>query len=678
MNCFRFISLLTLVAAALSCSSDDAEPPLDPPVDPPVDPGLEPICTAGTRWAPGTAAFREVTAEWGLKGVTGTRISTVDYDGDGYSDLIVRHANDKPGGLGDRPDCCLDASCVDGEHCQARRIFLMRNNGNRGFEDATISSGFAANRTETDATLGRPGQTVAFGDVDNDGDLDVYTGRTDSTTLIQTETSELLINNGDGTFSLGPVENPFRLGQRDSPGGASFVDYDRNGVLDLWVAEGSYGSTPLSDRLYWGDGTGLFTDVSSGVGISSKSWSNIDDLNNAEAHTNGWSALACDLNNDGNPELLASSYGRSPNKLWQATGPDGAWQYVNRSIDSGYAFDHRVDWTDNESARCHCKLNPSAQDCAGVPAPMFIGCNTQADAFRWNHATDRNAFRLGGNSGSSICADINNDGNMDLLTTEIVHWDVGSSSDPSELLFNTGEADVRFERPGNEVTGLAVQHEIVSWNDGDISGAVFDFDNDGWPDVYIGRSEYPGAKGLLFHQTAPGAFVAVPFVDGINQNRSHGIAVADFDRDGDLDVIVGHSSSRCPSLGRFSDCYPTKQVRMFENITGQDGNWLQIRLSGPDPASGLAGSNRSAVGARVTVTDENGVSQTQEVGGGHGHYGAQHDLALHFGLGTACRADVTVRWPDGALTTETAELVAGYRFEWTQFEEPTAILKEEN
>ena len=64
----------------------------------------------------------------------------------------------------------------------------------------------------------------------------------------------------------------------------------------------------------------------------------------------------------------------------------------------------------------------------------------------------------------------------------------------------------------------------------------------------------------------------------------------------------------------------------------------------------------------MTVVTPDGTVRTQEVGGGHGQYGAQQDLTLHFGLGTACTAEVTVRWPDAVLTEETFEIASGYRF----------------
>lgn len=608
------------------------------------------ICHAGTKWAAGTQAFKESTSAWGLDkaGALGVRLAAVDFDNDGWPDLVVRL-----GGVG------ADDFAAGGK----RQTWLLRNTGKGTFEDVTIKSGFRQNRTVMDAMKGRPGEVVAFADVDNDGDLDAYTGLSNDPANKQIETSELMLNNGDGTFSLGPVGSPIRKKPPiyDVPAGASFIDFDRDGFIDLWVTQSSVSGVPQQDHLYKGDGTGNFTDVTTAMGLKTKSWNSAADLNAALSHTNAWSATACDLNGDGNAELLSASYGRAPNHLWQSMGAQGGFKFLNQSIASGYAFDDRQDWSDNESARCWCKLHPTDTGCAGVPAPQFIACATDADAFRWNNATDQEPYRLGGNSAATLCADLNNDGHLDLVTGEIAHWDVGKSSDPAELLVNSGSPDVHLDRPGNDKTGLTRAH-ISGWNEGLMTGSVFDFDNDGWADLYWGNSDYPGNFGLLYHQDSPAHFEAVPLEDGIDHHRSHGSAVADFDRDGDLDIVVGHSFARCDA-----ECYPTQQIRFFENVIGQAGNYVQLTLTGG------AGTNRSAVGARVTLKAGD-VTQTKEVGGGYGHYGAQDDLTLHFGLGAACEAEVTVRWPDAALTTQTFKLVSGYRFTLTQGEQPNAVL----
>jgi hypothetical protein len=291
--------------------------------------------------------------------------------------------------------------------------------------------------------------------------------------------------------------------------------------------------------------------------------------------------------------------------------------------------------------------------------------------FRWSHATDREAFRLGGNSGATVCADVNNDGAVDLVTGEIAHWDVGANSDKAELLVNTGEADVRFERPGLDATGLGRDYppplDAAGWNEGIMSSAVFDFDNDGWPDVYFGDSDYPGDRGRLYHQDSAESFVEVDVEDFFEHNRSHGVVATDADRDGDLDVVVGHSRARCdPTLP--NDCYATAQVRAFENLLGETSNWIQIRLEGG------VGANRAAIGARVEVT-AGGVTQTQEVDGGHGHFNTQKDRVLHFGLGEACEAEVTVRWPDADRTAQEMTLPSGYRFRVVQGQPPAVDAK---
>lgn len=614
-------------------------------------PPLQAVCTGGTRWAPGTAAFRDATAEWNLTGVEGTRLAITDVDGDGFADVFVRAGGNAPDDFGSEG---------------VRRSFLLRNTGSGRFEDVTLESGIRATRNDH-GDLGRPGEVVAFGDVDNDGDLDVYTGMaTGVDGALEGETSEILLNDGSGRFTLGPEDGAIRRADDvDAVAGAAFVDFDRDGNLDLWIGEHNY--TPagtqdvvfLGDHLYRGDGGGGFTEVTAEVGLETAAWSSFDDLNEGRAHSRAWSAAACDLDNDGTPELLAASYGRAPNHLWQGSAEAGAVRFENRSVASGYAYDGNQDWTDNEFAKCYCQANPAAVGCDGAAAPRI-----RCDSINWQHLTDREPFRLGGNSGSSVCADVNNDGYLDLLVTEITHWWAGDNADRTELLVNTGEAPVRFERPGGSVTGLVREHDGVAWDQGDMTAAVLDFDNDGWPDIYVGASDYPGNRGLLFHQDAPGHFVSVPIEEGVDHHRSHGVVHADFDHDGDLDLMVGHSRSRCDA-SRPANCYETRQVRLFENVLGDQGNWVQVKLAGG------AGTNAAAIGARVTVTAGE-VTQTQEVGGGFGHYGIQNDMVLHFGLGTACEATVTVRWPDGALTTQTATLLSGHRYVWTQGEEPVA------
>jgi len=485
-----------------------APEPDAPTAETTVDIAADPNCPPISGWQAGTPAFALATSEWGLEGVMGIRMSVTDLDGDGWPDLLVRNGGG-PDDFGPEGN---------------RSRWVLRNTGQGTFEDVTEASGLLTYRFAGDDNhnQGRPGDTFTSGDVDNDGDLDIFVGhtRTDVTDL-ESETSELMLNNGDGTFSLGPKGSYSRFQYVASkPAGIAFLDYDLDGQLDLWVVHNQQpGPTGLPDYLLHGDGAGSFENAIWDMGVTSKPWSDLDDLNGAKAYTWGWSGAACDLNNDGLPELLAASYGRFPNQLWRAIpgAAGGAASYENISVASGYAFDHRVDWTDNVSAQCHCEDFPDDADCDTVPSPPSAAlCESFVAAFggyRWNHATGREPFNLGGNSATTVCADVDNDGWMDLMTGEIVHWDVGSSSDPAELLFNTRDPAIRFERPGNDVTGLVRVDEYEGWDHGDMTAAVFDFDNDGWQDVYIGSSDYPGNKSLLFRQTAPAEFEHVAIAD---------------------------------------------------------------------------------------------------------------------------------------------------------------------
>ncbi len=605
---------------------------------------VDPVCDPErTPWRPGQLAFTDETSAWGLDGVEGTRLSAIDYDGDGWTDLFVRRGT----GADDF-----------GEH---RSIWLLRNKGDGTFEDVTFASGIVARRSGEPG--GRPVDVHAFGDVDGDGLLDVYLGV--STVDLEAtggERSEIMLQNPDHTFRHIDEASPVRLdGLVDTVAGASFVDVDLDGDLDLWTPNhGNATATGFTFRpahLFENLGGGVFEDRTSELGLMTRGWTDLDVINQGLAHARAWSANACDLNDDGLPELLAASYGRAPNLLFRATGAPGAAMYENVSVASGYSYDDDQVWQDDQFARCYCAAHRDAEGCADVPASLLAPpCEDN-----WDHATGRQPFRLGGNSGATMCGDIDNDGDLDLLTSEIAHWWAGQGSDHAEVLVNTGSADVRFERPGRESMGIVIPHDDPrGWNEGIMSGALFDFDGDGWLDLYFGMSDYPGNHGVLFHQDAPLHFTEVPRAEGVDHNRSHGVAIADFDRDGDLDVVVGHSRARCDPAAP-DDCYETMQIRLFENQLG--ANFVSLRLEGTS-------ANRSAIGARVTLS-AGGVTQRRDVEGGHGHYGAQDDLVQHFGLGQACEADVTIRWPDATLSTQRFHVVAGHRYRVVQGSEPT-------
>ncbi|HIO22422.1 MAG TPA: CRTAC1 family protein, partial [Nitrospirales bacterium] len=143
-----------------------------------------------------------------------------------------------------------------------------------------------------------------------------------------------------------------------------------------------------------------------------------------------------------------------------------------------------------------------------------------------------------------------------------------------------------------------------------------------------------------------GSFREISESAGIRHPRAAGLAVVDIDNDGDLDVIVGSSRMRCKA----ADGCPWKkaEVHVYENLIGHKSNWLQIKLQG----KGKGGANRSGIGARIQIT-AGGVTQTQEISGGYGHFGLHNGLIAHFGLGKYCKIEkLTIRWPNSKLTLQ--------------------------
>ncbi|MBM4346032.1 MAG: CRTAC1 family protein [Deltaproteobacteria bacterium] len=607
-------------------------------------------CPPGARFKPGSAAFVEATAPWGLSGVQGARMNVVDYDNDGWADLLVHGGGVNQFQAGGNRD-----------------TWLLRNTGKGGFEDVTQSSGLLQRRLKPSPQEGVGAAAFCAGDLDNDGDVDFFLARSMAAGSTDTESNEVLLNDGKGHFVLGPADNPARaMGQVAVPTSAALVDFDRDGILDVWVVHNMPGGAqqPLQDRLWRGDGSGRFTDVTKASGLGTQPWSNIKLLNNAKGHSWAWAATACDLNNDGYDELLTASYGRVPNHLWRAEPGDNGVKFINESVDSSYAYDAGLDWTDNLSAQCHCKDVPTDPGCDKVPSPNPAVCaqlkSSFGPSYRWNHAYDREPWRLGGNSGTTVCADVDNDGWFDLLTNEIKHSDVGSSSDESELLFNLGDPLVRLFRMGNTATGLVREHKNDYWDNGDITSAIYDFDNDGWLDVHIAASDYPGNRALLWRQTAQRKFEAVAPADFFERYRAAGVAAADFDHDGDIDVVTGHTRMRCEG-GMGADCQPDNQIHLHLNQLG--GHYVAVLLRGGE------GSNGAAVGARVAVS-AGGIHQMSYVDGGHGQGNTQRDPTLHFGLGDSCNAELTVTWPDAKHTVEKFAVAADKRYRLTQGGKP--------
>ncbi|MGC4121392.1 MAG: CRTAC1 family protein [Myxococcales bacterium] len=587
----------------------------------------------------GAATLADKTADWSLAGVVGNRLMAADLDGDGYPDLIV-HA--------------IYTNARETIGAAPKRVWVLMNRpkagGGRQFVDATVDSGVFAIPGNT--TQLRSAQLAVAGDVDNDGDLDLFSGTYVDTTHLETDPgdrSTVLLNDGTGHFTAATASAPAQVAQTTS--GASFLDYDHNGTLDVfvgfWYTEYGFSFVGFSPELYRGAGDGTFEAVTEGAGLT---FDTSGALSTVLAGTNprpAYGVTTCDVDDDAWTDLLVSAYGRQWNQLFHS---DRRGHFLEKGKASGFAGDDLVDFKDNQFFLCWCTFNTTAAECQGVAQPSIGGCSESY----WNPGLDDQLARLNGNTFTTVCADLNGDGKLDLYNAEIKHWHIGQSSDPSQLLVSKSQpGDVGFDRPGNAATGLAFPHPTPDWNEGGMHAAPGDLNNDGRTDLVVGASDYPDQFGLVFLQQTEGQFAEKGAQMGMHHACLSGMAVADFDRDGDLDVVVGSGTAR--------DCsatWKTNEVHLYQSDASTKGSWLEVRLVG-DPAMKV---NKAAIGAKVTVT-VNGVSQVQELGGGYGHMAMQNDLVLFFGTGACGQVDsISVRWPDGKMTTETWRWVGTRRF----------------
>jgi enediyne biosynthesis protein E4 len=499
----------------------------------------------------------------------GSGAAFFDYDHDGWVDIFL-----------------VNGTSFDPKVRDARPAsYLFHNNRDGTFTDVTARAGL---------THSGWGQACCIGDYDNDGFDDLFVTYWGQNVLYH--------NNGDGTFTdvserAGVAGSGTRWGA-----GCCFLDYDRDGRLDLFVSSyvnfdpekaprpgdsqycryndipvpcGPLGFAGGTNRLYRNRGDGTFADVSeqSGIarprGLSSMAFVS-SNWRASGAYAMG--AAAADFDNDGWPDIYVAC--DTAPSLFYRNNHDGTFREM--ALPAGCAFDEH-----------------------GVAlAGMGVGVG-----------------------------DYDADGWLDIVRTNF--------SEQVTTLYRNDEG--AFEVTSIRA-GLGVNRKHVGFGVG-----FFDFDNDGWSDIFIANGHvysqiatrklhltYREPK-ILYRNLGNGRFEDVSAEAGAAigaENIGRGCAFGDFDNDGDVDIVINNL-----------DGPPT----LLRNDGGTQNNWIAIKCVGTR-------SNRSAIGARVKVTTA-GHSQIGEVMSGSGYY-SQNDLRLHFGLGRAARADlVDIAWPSGGRET---------------------------
>lgn len=463
------------------------------------------------------------------------------------------------------PDLFLvnGGSLVDGQLARRAQPALYRNNGNGTFSDASVQSGIRSKAY---------GMGACAADYNNDGWVDIY--------LTSFGQNALYRNNGDGTFRDVSREAGVALNSWSTS--CAFGDIDNDGDLDLFVA--NYVDFSMSNNKYCGDHIrnvraychpNVYNGLPSVLYRNNGNGTFADVSRKAGVYTTVGKALGVvfgDYNNDGWIDIYVAN-DSVPNFLYRNRG-DGT--FAEGGVFAGVAVNR-----------------------AGLPE---AGMGTDM-------------------------ADYDNDGLLDIFVTNL-------DMETNTLYRNLGQG--LFEDVTSESGHGEPSLRFVGFGT-----AFVDYDNDGYLDVVVANGHILdnatyfrdnityAQRNLLFRNRGAGTFAEVSSRAGPGfalEKVSRGLAAADFDNDGDVDLLITNN-------GQTAD--------LLRNDGGNQHNSLLVRLVGTK-------SNRDAVGARLTLI-VGSMTQTREVKAGSSYLG-QNELRAHFGLGQAARIDrLEVRWPSGTV-----------------------------
>jgi hypothetical protein len=477
------------------------------------------------------------------------------------------------------------------------------------------------------------GPGVCVADFDGDGFQDIYfvNGR-DLYHRGVSARNALYRNNGNATFTdvtdkAGVPGNAYGLG-------CVWGDYDNDGAPDLYVTQ--YGK----NILYHNNGNGTFTDVTDKAGVGAMDFGTLfhtgatffdyDRDGRLDLYVGGYakfddtSQRTCTIGYDVVTSCRPTVYGGTPAVLYHNNG-DGTFTNVTRAAKI------------YQPKGLNLSVGAADYDNDGWPDLFVANDGIEAYLYHNNHngtftevaVTSGMALTASGAAMAAMCislGDYDNDGHLDLYIS-----DFQLSSD--HVWRNDGHG---FFEETSDLAGITLPtHNVLSFG-----GGFFDYDNDGWLDLFIANGHvYEEVERVapdmhykqinsLFHNQANGKFTEVTRLSGDGFSKPYagrGAAFADFDNDGSVDIVVANVGD--PPL-------------LLHNSGAPGNHFINFKLVGTK-------SNRDAMGARIKLT-AGGLSQIREIAGG-GSYLSQSDLRAHFGLGHATRIDsLEITWPSGS------------------------------